>query len=111
MDEYALAEKERKRDKKIAKIMKRAAISVGVGLGFIILLPFLPEISDTEKMDDMKDLLSLTGMSIVGYGALMTLTVFFFRKHTLVVDGLMNWLVVPTYGLWFAMEAYKVLAG
>lgn len=108
MDEY---EKERARDKKIAKIMKRSAIAVGAGLGLFFLTFILPEISDREKMTAMKSLLSHTGLSVAGYGGIMTMVVFFLRPRALMADGLMNWLIVPTYALWFAFEAYKVLAG
>jgi site-specific recombinase len=108
MDEY---EKERARDKKIAKIMKRAGIALGAGFALFFLTFILPEISDKEKMGAMKTLLSHTGLSVAVYGGIMSLVVFFLRPRALLADGLMNWLVVPSYALWFAFEAYKVLAG
>ncbi len=106
-----LADKERKRDKKIYKILKKAAIAVGAGLGFIVIIPFLPDITDKDKMVEMRELFSLTGMSVASYGVFMSFVIFFFRDRILLVNGIMNWLIVPTYGLWFAFEAYKILAG
>lgn len=106
-----LANKERKREKKIYKILKRSAIAVGVGIGFVVMIPFLPDIADEDKMVEMRELFSLTGMSVAGYGVFMTLVIFFMRNRILMVDALMNWFIVPSYGLWFAFEAYNILAG
>lgn len=112
MDPYSkeLEKRERKRDKKIHKIIKRSAIAFGAGLGFFFMIPILPDIADKEKMSEMRELFSLTGLSVAGYGVFMAIAIFFFRNRILMVDALMNWFIVPSYGLWFAFEAYKILA-
>ncbi|MEM6781669.1 MAG: hypothetical protein AAF569_07380 [Pseudomonadota bacterium] len=102
-------DKDRKRDKKIGKILHRSAVAFGVGIGFLILVPFLPEISDEQKMNDMKDLFRLTGFSIVFYGAIMAAVIFFMRDKAIFFNGLMNWFIVPSYAIWFGMEAFTIL--
>ncbi len=102
-------QKEQKREKKIFKILKRSSIFIGVGFGFLILIPFLPDIADNEKQLAIKNLFFLSAKSVVAYGVLMCLTVFFLRNKALLIDSLMNFFIVPTYVLWFAYEAYAIL--
>lgn len=115
MDRYdperAEAEKERKREKKIYKVVKRSAIAFGAGIGFIFIIPFLPDVADAEKMEAMRELFVLLGKSISAYGAFMAIAVFVKRDKILLIDGLMNWLIVPTFGLWIVFEAVKILNG
>lgn len=106
---YEENEREKKRDKKIFKILKRSSITIGAGLGFLILIPFLPDVSDAEKQKNILDLFFMTGWCIAGYGAFMSLCVFFLRSKVLLIDGLMNFFVVPSYAIWFAFEAFKIL--
>ena len=77
--------------------MKRSAIYAGVGLGFLILIPFLPDTSNVEKSAAMKELFSLTALSTIGYGILLTVICIFMRSKAVAFDGLMNFFVVPIF--------------
>ena len=100
----------RKREKKINAIIKRAVISLGAGIGFMILLPFLPHISNEQQMLALKGLFFAAALAVIIYGIIIIIANIFVQKHILKFDMLMNWVIVPTYALWFTIETYKILS-
>lgn len=104
-----LDDKERKKEKKIAAISRNAAMSVGIGVGFFVLVPLLPEIGNEVKADAMKGLFASVAMAMIGYGAILLLAVMFARSKSTLIAGLMSWFVAPSIAVWFLMEAMDIL--
>lgn len=102
-------EKEAKHEKKISKIIPRSMVLFGCGLGFIILTFIVPNISDTQKMDSIKDLFRLCGLYLIAYGAVTFLSCIFLRKIALTINGIMTWFVAPTFAVWFGYEVFKII--
>lgn len=102
-------EREIRRDKKIAKKMKFAAILVGYGVGLLVVKPFLPEIDDVAKMDAMQGLFTTLSAGLILYGLAIVVTFIVNKNMVLMINGVLAWFVLPTLGFWFVAEAFKVL--
>ena len=97
------------RDKQGKKVFKAAAYSMGIGVGFFIVQPLLPDIGDKEKSDAMMNIFQTIALLMIGYSASLTLAFFFFRSNVKLVLFMLNWVLVPLVGLWCVTEGYKVL--
>ena len=103
-------DKELKKEKKIGKIGRNAAVSIGLGLGFLVLTPSLPDIDNEAKTDAMKGLFANLAIMMISYGAVLLLSVVFVRNKAQLIAGIMSWFVAPSLALWFCMEVMDVLA-
>lgn len=91
------------------KLFKAVAYGFGIGLGFLILSPLLPDIGNKEKSDAMIAVFNRVAIYMIAYAGIITFSFFFLRAHMKLVLFILNWLVLPTVGLWAFMEGYKVL--
>ncbi len=88
-----LDKQERKKEKKIQRLLKKSAYAVGLGIGLLLLkfvvVPFLGESEQTEKA------LGLFSYCLILYGASIIVT-FIVKKDWLIkVDLLLSWVIMP----------------
>lgn len=92
------------------KIFKMAAYSMGVGLACVILLPLLSGISSDEaKSDALSTIFFYIGLALIGHSVVIAFSFFFLRENIKLVLFMLNWLILPTIGIWAVMEAMDVL--
>ncbi len=88
-----LAKQERKKEKKIGRIMRNGVLSAGIGVG-LFFLRFLvtPFLGDNEEAQTALFIFSLC---LMGYGALLILTFIFKRDWLFKINLVLTWLVFP----------------
>ena len=104
-------EKEIRREKKAVKIFKNTALMAGIGVGLFVLSLIAPMIYQGEGTNEMQVMFRKYGAYIVAYVAAMVLTFMFMRKHIFVVNGIMQYVVLPTVAILFALDAYNIISG
>lgn len=92
MDVKALA-REEKSQKKLRRIAKAGAWSVGIGIGLLIARLIAPLfIAPAESTDQL--FLSVS-MALVGYGLFQLGAVLFIGKHATKIDSVLTYLIMP----------------
>lgn len=98
-------------NKRNKKIFKSVAYAMGLGIGFMILIPILPSIGDEAKQDAMEYIYFVLSYSMIAYSFSLALGFFFLRPYVGLVSFMLNWVIMPGVGLWAVMAGYKVIAG
>ncbi|MCB9988341.1 MAG: hypothetical protein H6868_03290 [Rhodospirillales bacterium] len=93
---------ERKKEKKIGRIMRNSVLVLGIGIG-LFLLKFLvvPFLGDNEQGERVLVIFSL---SLMGYGVINVLTFMFLKDGLFKVNLLMTWVVLPLVLLKLVMD-------
>ncbi len=97
--------------KKNRKAFKSAAYSFGLGIGFLVLSPLLPEMGTKEKSDALMSVFRVIAMWMIFYSAATGVAFIFFRKSVKMVLMLLNWFLVPSLAIWGFMEISGILSG
>lgn len=92
------------------KAFKSAAHGMGFGVGLLILLPLLPEVTTSSKVEEMKGLFETLSLWLIAY-SLCIMCTFFFARHNVgfVMTGL-NLVLVPVLTFWLVVRGCMVLA-
>ena len=84
---------EEKKERKLRRIMRKAAWGLGIGVGLFLLKIFVtPFIGDNEMATSAMGAFSLC---LFGYGALMMLVFTFARNWVTRADLLLCWVIIP----------------
>ena len=103
VDEELLVRKENK------KVFKKVAYGAGIGVGFFLILPILPEIGDEAKSDAIKHIFSVFAATMIFYSIALTFSFFLLRDNIKLVLLMLNWIVLPMVGLWGLMGLMDAL--
>ena len=98
-------------NKRNKKIFKSVAYAMGLGIGFMILIPILPGIDDESKQAAMEYIYFVLAYSMMGYSIALALGFFFLRPYVGLVSFMLNWVIMPGVGLWAIISGYKAIAG
>ena len=98
-------------NKQNKKIFKNIAYAMGVGIGFILLIPMLPDIGDEAKQEGMEAIYFIISYTLMVYSISLGLGFFFLRPYVALVAFILNWVVMPMVGIWALVEGYKVISG
>ena len=94
--------RQRKREKKTKRLLRKSACAAGVGLG-LFLLRFLiaPFIGNNEQANA-----ALTGISLclIAYGALIIVTFVAKKDWLFKADILLSWVIIPVIVLKFVLD-------
>lgn len=93
------------------KLFKMAAYSMGVGIACVILLPLLSGIGDKEKSEALSTIFFYIGLTLIAHSVVIAFSFFFLRQNIKLVLFMLNWLILPTVGIWAVLEAIEVLKG
>ena len=93
------------------KAFKSSAYSLGIGIGFLILSPLLPDFGDPERSKAMFGVFRTVALWMVGYSLVVALGFFFARDKIKMILGILNWIIIPTIGIWAVMEISGILTG
>ncbi len=104
-------EAEIKREKKAAKVFRKTALLGGVGMGLFLLSLIAPLIYKSDITGDMQGLFVKYGVYLMAYVGIMVLTFVFVRGKIFLVNGVMQYVVLPTVAILFAMDAYNIITG
>lgn len=97
-------------NKRNKKLFKMAAYSMGVGLACVILLPLLSSIGgDEAKSDALSTIFFYIGLALIAHALVIAFSFFFLRENIKLVLFMLNWLIMPTVGIWAVLEAIDVL--
>ncbi|MCB9990414.1 MAG: hypothetical protein H6867_03410 [Rhodospirillales bacterium] len=84
---------ERRKEKKIRRILKKSAWATGLGVGLLILKVFIvPYIGDNEQAEKA---LSVFSWCLVFYGITMILSFLFLRAHIFKINIALSWVILP----------------
>ena len=97
--------------KENVRVFKKAAYGFGVGIGFLLVLPLLPDMEDSKKAGDMVDLFHTMSIGMIFYAGAITLGYFFLRSQIKFIMFALNWIYLPTFGIWAATQGYGILTG
>ncbi|HPD83209.1 MAG: hypothetical protein R3D88_00800 [Alphaproteobacteria bacterium] len=100
-----------RKEKKAAKIFKNTALMGGIGFGLFVLSFIAPLIYRASTTGDMQDIFIKYGLYMMAYVGVMLVTFIFMRGYIFFINGLMQYLVLPTVAILFAMDIYNVIAG
>ncbi len=90
---YDPAAAERKREKKIRRLLKKSAWAAGMGIGLIILRFIVaPYLGENEAAQDA---LFIFGWCLIGYGAATVLSFMFLRAHIFKINIALSWVIMP----------------
>lgn len=92
------------------KAFRSAAHGMGFGVGLLILLPLLPDVTTSAKVGEMKGLFEILSLWLIAY-SLCIMCTFFFARHNVgfVMTGL-NLVLVPALTFWLVVRGCMVLA-
>ncbi len=96
-------------NKKNVSVFKKAAYAFGVGFGFFIILPLLPDVGDPVKSKLMINLFHTISICMILYSVDVGVAFFFMRSNLKFIMFLLNWVVVPSFGIWAVMQGYDIL--
>ncbi len=97
-------------NKENKKYFKMAAYSMGVGLACVILLPLLSGLGgDEAKSEALSTIFFYIGLALIAHAVVITFSFFFLRQSIKLVLFMLNWLILPTVGIWAVLEAIDVL--
>ena len=96
-------------DKKNVSVFKKAAYAFGVGLGFFIILPLLPEVGDPVKSKLMINLFHTISLCMILYAVAVCVAFFFMRSNLKFIMFLLNWVFIPSFAIWAVMQGYNIL--
>jgi len=97
-------------EKQNARAFRGAAYSIGIGAGFLILYPFLREGQESQQLKDMMELIRVMALWMLGYAAIVLFGYFKVRKHLKYVLFMLNWFLIPTFGLWFLLRIMDIFS-
>lgn len=97
--------------KQNVKVFKKAAYGFGVGIGFLLVLPLLPDMGDSTKSKAMLDLFHTLSLGMIFYAGAITLGYFFLRSQIKFIMFALNWIYLPSFGIWAATQGYGILTG
>ncbi len=104
VDEELLVNKQNK------KIFRMAAYSMGVGIACVILLPLLSNIGgDSAKSEALNTVFLYIGLALIMNALVIAFSFFFLRQNIKLVLFMLNWLILPTAGIWAVLEAIDIL--
>lgn len=86
-----------------------AAYSLGVALGFSILVMFLPDPEGVEKAEKMITIFHAFSLSLLVYAAIAILGMMFMRPVLKQVMILLNWFAFPTVAYVFVSDLYHMM--
>ena len=96
-------------EKQNSKAFRGAAYSMGIGLGFLILSPLLKDYGN-KQVTDMVDLIGVMALWMVAYAAIVFFAYVKSRKHLKYVLFMLNWFLIPTFGLWFLLRVMDIFS-
>ncbi|PZQ46556.1 MAG: hypothetical protein DI551_04940 [Micavibrio aeruginosavorus] len=97
-------------EKQNARAFRGAAYSIGIGAGFLILSPFLPKFEGQPQINQMVDLIFVMAIWMVAYAAVVIFTYLKSRKSMKYVLFMLNWFLIPTFGLWFILRVMDIFS-
>ncbi|MAZ76129.1 MAG: hypothetical protein CMH31_02380 [Micavibrio sp.] len=100
-----------KQEKQAKKIFYRTANIGGIGVGMFILSLIAPLINNVGITGDFQALFVKYGLICIGYVVLMIVFFVFMRKQIMALNIFMQWIVLPTIAILFAMDAYGLFTG
>lgn len=86
---------EARAQKKFNKAMRNAVLSLGIGIGMMLVKPFFIGTEEGVSSESMARLFNMLGFSLIGYGALIILTGIFLRKMLFKVNFVAFYLLLP----------------
>lgn len=108
---YSIVDEDLLQNKQNRRIFRAAAYSMGLGVGFMLLLPILPDIEDSVKDARMEEIFHQIAFTLISYSVAISLGFFFLREHIGLVRFLLNWVLIPTAAIYFLTDAYNVITG
>lgn len=88
-----------------------AGFALGVAVGFLILLIFLPDPEGSVRAIKMISIFYSFTFSLIAYAAFLGFWSKYFRGSIKTVLWIMNWFVFPAIMLGFSMDVYGILSG
>lgn len=105
----ALVDRELLASKDGRKAFVCAAYSLGVALGFSILVMFLPDPEGVEKAERMIQIFHAFSLSLLVYSAVAIFAMKFMRTMIKQVMILLNWFAFPTVAYVFVSDLYNMM--
>ena len=81
--------------KKFNRVMRNAVLSLGIGIGLMLVKPFFIGTEDGATTNSTATVFNLLGFSLIGYGAVVVATGLFLRKMLFKVNFVGFYLVLP----------------
>lgn len=105
MDHYM----EDNKEKKALKIFFSSGRYAGVAVGLLLLSLLSPVLGNGGLGDALAGVFSQYAFYMFGYIAIMVVTYLFVRKYIFFMNGVMQWLVLPTIAILFVMDGYEAI--
>lgn len=89
--------RERKREKKVKRLLRKSAYAAGIGAGlFVLRFVIAPFLGDSEQVNA-----ALTGLSLclIAYGVLLIITFVVKKEWLFRADMLLSWVIIPAIAL------------
>lgn len=85
---------EMREQKKFNRIMRNAVLSLGIGIGLMLVKPFFMG-TENGGSNSTTTVFNLLGLSLIGYGLVIVITGLFLRKMLFKVNFIGFYLVLP----------------
>lgn len=109
--DFGLVDEDILQNKLYRKVFRTIAYAAGVGIGFLVLMPILPDGGHEAKEDAMKHLFLMISVFLIIYALGMTFAMVFLRDAIKPILFLMNWVVIPSAAIWCVMEGHRIITG
>lgn len=86
---------EAREQKKFNRVMRNAVLSLGIGIGLMLVKPFFIGTEDGVSTHSTATIFNMLGFSLIGYGAAIVATGLFLRKMLFKVNFVGFYLILP----------------
>lgn len=86
---------EAKAQKKFNRVMRNAILSVGIGIGLLLIKPFFLGTEEGASSDSTAKLFSMLGFSLISYGAVIVASGLLLKKQVLKINLIAFYIVLP----------------
>lgn len=97
-------------EKQNAKAFRGAAYAMGLAIGFLILSPLLGDFDGQKQISGMIELIRVMAMWMIGYAIIVIFAYIKMRKQMRAVLFMLNWFLIPTFGLWFILRVMDIFS-
>ena len=96
-------------EKQSSRAFRGAAYTIGIALGCLVLSLIVPTFED-KRVGDMVELIRVTAFWMLGYAAIVVFAYVKMRAQMRAVLFLLNWILVPTFGVWFILRVMDIFS-
>ena len=101
-------EDDARNEKRVRKIISKAAQMAAVAVGLLILSFMLPLLNESEVTKGLQSAFSRAGIWLLIYSVVIFTSFAFLKQNIMLINAIMQYIFLPSVGIVFAMDLYEI---